>query len=1527
MAAKARNIVSAVLGSLFVALLAGVLAIQSPSVQKRIADKFLSKLTEHLDGRVSFSSVRVMPSGSILIKDLAIIDTNPYIDHDTLRAHPPVDTLFYGKTVAATFTLKGLLSDEGLHLSRLSLDNAIFHLTDNPTGPTKSNIQRMFNLPFAKEEPQEGGNIFDIRKVRASDIAYKMTLYKSQNDWTTPGLHMADLHITSPVVEGHGVKFTKGRLHAVLDRMEWKEEGCGLEVRSMTGRCTVGMGRTIVEDFHVEDDWSDINFDIYTMDYRNTYAFRRFTDEVKIGCTFAPSVASARTISILTGGGLKDSDLLAEIWEGRFDGFVNNFTLSNFSIHDRPSGVSADVEIDAEGITKPKSARLTLDVKSMHFTTPQLAHLLSGMTGGKAGKIAQYAPEEHFTIKGRASGMLNRINAALTLGTGESSATAEAVISNLVSRPDSLLVSGLVGTTDVDASLFTGKDVVRNVSLTSKVDAVLKKGDPRIRVDSLIVDRLNFKGYDYHALRIDGTLDGGTVRARISSSDPNLRLGLNGRFDIKPRRGYSAYKLNGEISGMDLKELGFDTRDSVSRASGQVYVDFLSHSGIILGDAQIGGVRLTNSTGTHDIGDVMIGAHMLDGRQGLNISSDFADASYSGSKSVTKLIAGIKKAILSPALPFLFEKGDADEESGDCEIGLHFHDSRELMSFVWPGIYIADSTRVNVSLDGGQLQGGITSPRLAYGSKFLKDTRIDFDNDGGGLNASVSGSLMKAGILALSNPSVSASAKDDRIAASLKYDGISGSGDNAEINLSALLLRDSTDTLAVSLGTSDSFLKLGGDVWDVSDSDILIRGDRITFDRFRITSGDQHVTVKGGMSKTGADTLDVRVEGLNLAVIDAILPNDFGFEGIAGGQGYLRSPYGNALGLLANFGCESLKIGGADAGSIRMAGKWDDETSSLGVSLSNMLAGREALYAHLSYSPDTKDVEAKAMLDGFSLKTAAPFLSKVFSEIDGGIGGEIRVGGKVGDLRMESRDVTLDDVLLTVAYTGVPYTLNGPVRITSEGVFLDGIDVADSSDGHGTIQGRILHSQLKNPKLDAKVNFDDLLVMNKAYTGGSDPYGRIRASGNASVKGPFEALQIDANVSTSGQGDLHVGMSGALSSNGPSNLLTFVERQKKVDPYEEMLQELAPAKKAAADLAARAKVTVNPGLKAFIEIDKDAGNVISFNGSGSVNIDIHTAKDMVNLNGDYSINEGNYTFVIPGILKRDFVIKNGSTVKFGGDLSDSDLDIETVYNLKTSLSTLIADSTVVASRRLVECGIGISGKLNNPEIDFNINVPDLDPTTRSQVESALNTEDKVQKQFVALLIMGSFLPSEASGIFNGTNMLYSNAADIFSNQLSNILQKLEIPLDLGIDYQGLQSGTSIFDVAISTELFNNRVVVNGSVGNRRYSTSTNPNGDMVGDLDIQVKLDQPGRVRFNIFSHSADEYTSYLDFSQRNGIGLSYQKEFNKYADLFRPIFVPKAKRAAKAASNEPQPEKEVIIRIDNEQRKAVSDTISAGGQ
>ena len=91
-------------------------------------------------------------------------------------------------------------------------------------------------------------------------------------------------------------------------------------------------------------------------------------------------------------------------------------------------------------------------------------------------------------------------------------------------------------------------------------------------------------------------------------------------------------------------------------------------------------------------------------------------------------------------------------------------------------------------------------------------------------------------------------------------------------------------------------------------------------------------------------------------------------------------------------------------------------------------------------------------------------------------------------------------------------------------------------------------------------------------------------------------------------------------------------------------------------------------------------------------------------------------------------------------------------------------------------------------------------------------------------------------------------------------------------------------------MFNNRVIVNGSVGNKQY-TSGNAQSDVVGDLDIEIKLDRSGALRLNLFSHSADSYTNYLDNSQRNGVGLTYQAEFNSMKQFFKNVFSSKKKR------------------------------------
>ena len=626
---------------------------------------------------------------------------------------------------------------------------------------------------------------------------------------------------------------------------------------------------------------------------------------------------------------------------------------------------------------------------------------------------------------------------------------------------------------------------------------------------------------------------------------------------------------------------------------------------------------------------------------------------------------------------------------------------------------------------------------------------------------------------------------------------------------------------------------------------------------------------------------------------NAFSGQDLGIEGIAYGRAMVTSPVKDKLGLMVNVSTDSTFFAGRPAGTVTLGGSWDLENGLLDYALRNSIDGNTVMDARGYYVPKNKTLGLNAGMEGFDIGYASPFLKEVFSEMGGKVTGQVTADGPTKSLEVSGDEMVLEDGLLRIAFTNVPYYINGPLHINNSGVYFDNLVVRDRSDGRGTVGGGIFYDRFSNIRMGTRIRLDNMEVLDLDENAGQAFYGNLFGSGGVNITGPFNKLVLDVEARTVKGGSLHIPL-GSVGAAGGNDLLIFKEpvREVYMDPYELMMNRLVETRKEENDLDVRVRVTATPQVEAHLEVDKATGNVFTGRGGGNITIGVRPSKDIFTINGDYTLNEGEYHFNGMGLTSKDFNVLNGSSVKFNGDVMDTDLDIDALYTLKTSLASLISDTTSVSTRRTVECLINVTGKLSNPQLDFSINVPDLDPMTRSRVESALSTDDKVQKQFMALLVTNNFLPDEQSGIVNNTNLLASNVADLMATQLNNILQKLDIPLDLGLNYAENSAGKSIFDVALSTQLFNNRVLVNGSVGNRKGLA--NYNNDVVGDLDIEVKMDKTGQVRLNLFSHSADQYTNYLDNSQRNGVGVAYQKEFDSLKQFFRDLFSSKAERQAR---------------------------------
>ena len=476
-------------------------------------------------------------------------------------------------------------------------------------------------------------------------------------------------------------------------------------------------------------------------------------------------------------------------------------------------------------------------------------------------------------------------------------------------------------------------------------------------------------------------------------------------------------------------------------------------------------------------------------------------------------------------------------------------------------------------------------------------------------------------------------------------------------------------------------------------------------------------------------------------------------------------------------------------------------------------------------------------------------------------------------------------MLLKLDYTKVEYRADGPFSVSENGLTFDNITLKDLYGHQATLSGGVPYDHFQNLRTNVRIDLKEIMALNTTSKDNESFYGKAFATGTLRATGPLDKIRLSLNLTPTGNSTIHIPLGNSAKQS--QKLLTFINNDEKqrIDMYDSLMLAKrnikTDTKQSGSDLSVNLRLNANPAAEIQLEIDKSTGDILKARGNGQINIT--ASSENFDIKGDYRVDSGSYHFGMLGFASRDFTIDPGGTIAFVGDVMQSDLDLTATYRTIASISPLIADSTAVSTRRTVDCGISVTGKLANPEIKFNINIPDLDPTTMGRVESALNTEDKRMKQALALLISGGFVPDEQSGIVNSTTMLYSNASEMMANQLNSIFRQLDIPLDLGFNYQPTESGRDIFDVAVSTQLFNNRVIINGNIGNRQYISSNN--SDIVGDLDIEIKLTREGQVRLTLFSHSADQYSNYLDQSQRNGAGIVYQQDFNSLGELWRKIF------------------------------------------
>ena len=1484
-------------------LLSAVIALQIPAVQTAVVQRILDRTVKDIDGRIEMEKVDFYPFNTLIVKNIAIIDEHPFAgDKDV-----PQDTLFRAETVAARFSLGGLVSKNGLKLRKAEIDNGRLSLVSEPGETYKNNLTRIFRI-IPKNREKSTKEVLSIAKVVVKGFDFRLINYRKPLEARPGCIDWSDLEIFADV-EGSDFRIANSIVSGKAHKASITEK-TGFTA-TLSGEVKAGRGLTEIDRLRLDDGLSDISLDVFTMNYTDKRAFKRFLSEVRLGATFDRTVLALETLGHFVSA-FQGKPAIAEITSGRLDGYVKDLSLKDFTFADLTGDLTGTVDASVIGLPDTRALILDCALKDVSFTTGGLSTFVSPWTGGSLD-LGRFAPHETFHLDATAQGTIADLAARLGLSsTGAGAADASIRIRN-ITRTQPVAINGTVSTDDLDIGKFIGKDFIKGCTLGAELSATLAKGNPTAIIDTLNVSRLSVLDYDYTGIRAAGSYKDRSFNGRVVCDDPNLNFLFSGRVNLSKAVDDARYRFYATLGYADLHAIHLDPRTESKVSVRSIDADYTRHrKGELSGTVEATGIILTNSQGTGNIGDIRLTSFSEAGNNELELRSSFADARFQGTRNIGTMIGVLKDLVLSEQTGALFaaSAGRPDSAGDFYRVDVNLGDSRDLLAFLAPGAYVDRNSTVRLSIDGdGSLRGTIRSPRIAFKDKYAKDLAVGINNGGEALNLTLTGSEIGLGQkLRLEANSLTLYAKDNLIGLGYSFDNGEEEDFKGDLYFTADVSESRPGEPVISARNLESVIRISGEDWNIQPAGYTYTRDGLKIDGLEIHNGSQSIGIDGGISQTARDTLRLNLGSVDLSTVNQFTKKDLALSGLLSGKAILTSPLKDEMGLLLNLTDEEACIAGLPVGTIRVGSSWVDSDKKINIVLRNSMDGQTSFDARGFISPKTKEMDLTADLTGFNLGYASPFLESVFSRMEGSLDGSITAGGTMKDLRLSSRDLNLNGGVLKVAFTNVQYTVDGPLHLDRSGLHFDDMTIRDSSTGRGTLSGGIDLSDFRNIRMDTRIRLDNIECLNTSEQDNSSFYGHVFGSGRMNITGPFSDLLLDIDATTTKNGHFHIPLNSGAKGGALSDLLIFKEaRVEYTDPYEEMMAEHFTKKKSG--LGVRLRVNATPDVEASLEIDRSLGNVLTGSGSGIISLDIRPAKDIFSILGDYTLNNGNFHFNAMGIAQKDFAILNGSSIKFNGDIMDSDLDIDARYSVKTSLASLISDTTSISTRRLVECDLNISDRLRSPKLSFGINIPDLDPTVKSQVESALSTEDKVQKQFIALLVTNNFLPDEQSGIVNNSNILYSNISNIMANQLNNILQKLEIPVDLGLKYQESSSGNSLFDVALSTQLFNNRVVVNGNIGNRQNKAGLND--DVVGDLDIEVKLDKSGQVRLNLFSHSADDYTNYLDLTQRNGVGVAYQKEFNSIGEFFRDLFSSKEERRRRREALEAVVEERKTIEIE----------------
>jgi hypothetical protein len=467
----------------------------------------------------------------------------------------------------------------------------------------------------------------------------------------------------------------------------------------------------------------------------------------------------------------------------------------------------------------------------------------------------------------------------------------------------------------------------------------------------------------------------------------------------------------------------------------------------------------------------------------------------------------------------------------------------------------------------------------------------------------------------------------------------------------------------------------------------------------------------------------------------------------------------------------------------------------------------------------------------------------------------------------------------------------------------------------------LYHDNFANFQFDMYFEFNHFMVLNTTEKDNEDYFGRVYATGFMDIFGyADQKITMEITAETDGvyrngnfiMSDFNVPMSSA-SEAGSNEFVSF----ENFSDTGKVIEDSSKLVFHDNGIELTLNLTMDQDALVHVIFDETVGDELSAKGDGTLQIHILPNGEFTMV-GSYVVAQGDYMFTLKNIVYVPFELVNGGVISWNGDPGDARIDADAIYIANASVEPFFPfDSTTAAYQQNYPVNVimHLDGELVNPGLSFDIELPTADPNIQETVRSYTQSELEMNRQVLSLMVLNSFMtPSEfrdgaedGSSGNAGTTLLSNFVSGTLNNWLSEISNnanfKFKYTPNSDMSLQELK-------LALGTQLLNNRLTfdVAGSVTNANQ-TQTQSNYNLVGDVNVEYKVTEDGKVRLRAFNRGADNATDVQEGTQyTQGAGIFYREDFETFGELMRryrdKITAPNPNRTKRPVENPVEPPK-----------------------